>query len=157
MGNFGKIIATAAVSLGMVAGAVVPVQAAASDYLNAEKLRKLDIMLMVTSLRCRHGNDNFQRDYEKFAVKHNVALQGAAKTLQASYNSKYGAKGAKRQLDKISVGMANQYGQGHPWLECGELKQVTKDLAADRDSSRLIAVADQLLASSRPAQFAMVR
>ncbi|WP_156500297.1 S-adenosyl-L-homocysteine hydrolase [Croceicoccus bisphenolivorans] len=156
MGTLGKIIAAAA-SAGMVAGAVVPARAAASDYVSAEKLRKLDIMLMVTALRCRHGGDNFQRDYEKFSIKHNVALQGAAKSLQASYTGKYGAKGAKRQLDKISVSMANQYGQGHPWLECAELKQVTHDLAADRDSSRLLAVADQLLANSRPAKFAMSR
>ncbi|AKM11597.1 hypothetical protein AB433_06395 [Croceicoccus naphthovorans] len=150
---FGKFIATAA-SAGLVAAAFTPAQAAASDYSSAEKLRKLDIMLMVTALRCRHGADGFQRDYDKFAVKHNVALQGAARTLQTSYNSKYGAKGAKRHLDKISVSMANQYGQGHPWLECAELKQVTSDLAADRDSHRLLAAADQLLAKSRPARFA---
>lgn len=156
MGKFGKFIAAAA-TLGMTAGAIAPTQAIAADYVSAEKLRKLDIMLMVTALRCRHGADNFQRDYEKFAVKHNVALQGAARSLQASYQGKYGAKGAKRQLDKISVGMANKYGQGHPWLECAQLKQVTHDLAADRDSSRLLGAADQLLSPSRPAQFAMGR
>lgn len=154
MSKFGKSIAIAA-SLAILAGAAVPAQA--GGYADAEKLRKLDIMLMVTALRCRHGADNFQGDYGKFSTKHNVALQGAARTLQASYSGKYGAKGAKRQLDKISVSMANRYGQGHPWLECAQLKQVTHDLAADRDSSRLLAVADQLLANDRPAQFAMVR
>ncbi|WP_420810777.1 S-adenosyl-L-homocysteine hydrolase [Croceicoccus ponticola] len=140
----------------MLVGAAVPVHAA-SDYSSAEKLRKLDIMLMVTALRCRHGSQNFQRDYEKFSAAHNVTMQGAAKTLQASYATKAGAKGARRQLDTISVGMANRYGQGHPWLECAELKQVTQNLAADRDSSRLLAAADELLANSRPAKFAMKR
>jgi len=155
MGKFGKIMAAAA-SLAMMGTAVAPAQAA-STYASAENLRKLDIMLMVTALRCRHGADNFQRDYEKFAVKHGVALQGAAHTLQASYQGKYGKKGAKRQLDTISVSMANKYGQGHPWLECAQLKEVTQDLAGHRDSSGLGSAAEQLLATSRPAQFAMVR
>lgn len=153
MGKLGKAIG--AVASAAVLATAMPAQA--GGYADAEKLRKLDIMLMVTALRCRHGGDNFQRDYEKFAVKHNVALQGAATSLQSSYHSKYGAKGAKRQLDKISVSMANVYGQGHPWLECAELKQVTNGLAAHRDSSQLLVVADELLATSRPAQFAMKR
>ena len=156
MGNFGKFIAAAA-SVAMLASAAVPAQAAGTSYADAEKLRKLDIMLMVTALRCRHGADNFQSDYAKFSTNHHAQMQSAAGTLQASLARKYGAKGAKRQLDKISVGMANKYGQGHPWMECAELKQVTRDLAANRDSSRLLAAADQLLANNRPAQFASAR
>lgn len=156
MGKFARITATA-VSAAMLAGSAVPAQAAASDYVSAEKLRKLDIMLMVTALRCRHGADNFQADYEKFSRNHHPTMQAAAGTMQSSLARKQGAKAARRSLDKISVTMANRYGQGHPWLECHELKQVTRDLAADRDSSRLLAAADQLLANNRPAQFAMVR
>lgn len=152
MRTFAKIVAVAT-SAALLAGSGVP--AFASAHSDAEKLRRMDIMLMVTALRCRHGSANFQRDYEKFSTKHNVTMQGAAKTLQAGYNTKYGAKAARRHLDKISVTMANQYGQGHPWLECGELKQVTQDLAAERDSSRLLAAADQLLAGSRPSRFAL--
>ena len=154
MGKFGNFVALAASAI-MLAGTAVPVQAA--DYNSAEKLRKLDIMLMVTALRCRHGADNFQSDYETFSRNHHATLQAAAGTLQSKYAQKMGTKGAKRALDKISVSMANRYGQGHPWLDCAQLKQVTHDLAADRDSSRLLAAADQLLANNRPAQFAMVR
>lgn len=153
MGKLGKTVG--AIASAAILATAMPAQA--GGYADAEKLRKLDIMLMVTALRCRHGADNFQRDYEKFAVKHNVALQGAARSLQSSYHSKYGAKGAKRQLDKISVSMANVYGQGHPWLECAELKQVTSGLAAHRDSSQLLVAANELLATDRPAKFAMKR
>ena len=32
--------------------------------------------------------------------------------------------GANRALDKISVTMANDYGNGHPWLGCDQLKKV---------------------------------
>lgn len=51
--------------------------------------------------------------------------------------------------------MANQYGQGHPWLECAELKQVAQGLAAEKDSARLLAAADELLARDRPSRFAL--
>jgi len=152
MGSIARIIAGLAAIATLTVGAV-PAQADAAH--DAEQLRKLDIMLMVTALRCRHGSDNFQSDYEKFSARHHTALQSAAQSMQAGMVRRYGTKGAKRQLDKISVGMANRYGQGHPWLGCAQLKQVTRDLASNRDSGRLLAAADQLLANNRPAQFAM--
>lgn len=151
---FAKTV-TATLSAALIAGAAAPAQATPQQ--DAEQLRKLDIMLMVTALRCRHGGDNFQRDYDNFSIKHNVTMQGAARTLEASYNGKVGAKAARKQLDKISVSMANQYGQGHPWLQCAELKQIAQDLAAERDSSRLLMAAGQLLASDRPSRFALAR
>lgn len=79
--TIGKSVA-AIVSAALVTLAAVP--AHANPHHDAEQLRKLDIMLMVTALRCRHGGDNFQRDYEKFSIKHNATMQGAAQTLKAS-------------------------------------------------------------------------
>jgi hypothetical protein len=114
---------------------------------NAENIRKLDIMLMVTSLRCRKGPDNFQPDYHNFTRTHLTTLNRAGSHLQANLTQRHGAKGAKRQLDKISVGMANSYGLGHPWLGCSELKQVTRDLTRERDLVKLSAAADDLLAT----------
>ena len=43
--------------------------------------------------------------------------------------------------------MANQYGQGHPWLGCADLKMVTRSLALMRGPDALEEAADQLLAS----------
>ena len=109
----------------------IPVAAKAdTGMIEAENIRKLDIMLMVTSLRCRMGSDDFQPHYRKFSAAHLSTLNGAAKSLESGLVKRHGAKGAKRALDRISVGMANQYGQGHPWLECGELKKITADLDA---------------------------
>lgn len=110
-----------------------------------EQLRRLDIMLMVTSLRCRFGSDNFQPQYQQFSTNHLTTLNGAARRLQGNLVARHGAKGAARQLDQISVGMANQYGQGHPWLGCGELKKITSDLARTRDAGALAAAASELL------------
>lgn len=150
------IIKTAAASLVALALLATPatVQAGASDQ--AEAVRKLDIMLMVTSLRCRRTADNFQPDYQRFSSNHLVALNAASRKLQADLSSKGGSAGAKRALDKISVGMANEYGNGHPWLGCGELKQIARNLATDRDSAKLAATADDLLSTRPRGQFALL-
>ena len=113
------------------------------------------IMLMVTSLRCRTTADNFQADYQRFSSGNLTALNTAARTLQANMVKKAGATGAKRALDKISVGMANEYGNGHPWLGCGELKQITRDLAKGKSAAQLTVAADELLSSRPRGQWAM--
>ena len=139
---------TLAVAAGAAAMILTPAPALANGSNDAENIRKLDIMLMVTSLRCRMGAHDFQPHYRKFSAAHLSTLNGAAKQLESGLVKRHGAKGAKRALDRISVGMANQYGQGHPWLECGELKKITADLAASRDPAMLSAAASELLATS---------
>lgn len=125
---------------------LVPVQATATTSQD-EAIRRLDIMLMVTSLRCRFGSDNFQPQYEQFATRHLNTLNGSARRLQGNFVSRLGPKGAARQLDQISVSIANQYGQGHPWLGCGELKRVATDLANNGDPASLHLAAAELLAA----------
>lgn len=134
------------VAAGLAAlGMLVSFPAAAGGSSSAEKLRKLDIMLMVTGLRCRKTADNFQPEYGRFTTNHFAALNGAAQTLKADYARRYGPAGANRALDRLSVQMANQYGQGHPWLNCGQLKQVTGTLAQMRGVEPLYEAADDLL------------
>lgn len=142
--HFGKTFIAAA---GAAAVLLTPVSAGAVTSQQAEQIRKLDIMLMVTSLRCRMGRDDFQPHYRKFSANHLSTLNGAARTLEQGLVKRHGTKGAKRALDRISVGMANEYGQGHPWLDCGALKDITGDLAASRNPADLTIAADELLAS----------
>ena len=149
MGIF-KGIAAGFATCVLLAG--VPTQADALD--DAEKLRRLDIMLMVTGLRCRTTSDNFQDDYGQFSTVHNATLNGAAATLKADLSLRHGAAGATRALDRMSVTMANSYGQGHPWLDCAQLKQVTRDLASAVGRAPLIEAANQLLATQGTPQFA---
>lgn len=145
----------AAASLVALAVLATPATVQAGAYDDAENIRKLDIMLMVTSLRCRRTADNFQPDYQRFSSSHLTALNAASRTLQANLVKKGGPAGAKRALDKISVGMANEYGNGHPWLGCGELKRIAKNLATDKDSTKLAAAADDLLSNRPRGQWAM--
>jgi hypothetical protein len=147
----GVAASLAAVSL------LATVPASADSLGDAEKLRRLDIMLMVTGLRCRTTADNFQADYGKFTSNHIKTLNAASTTMKTQLAKRYGAGGANRALDKVSVTMANRYGQGHPWLNCGQLKMVARNLAAAKGQAPLIAAADQLLADKDTAQIASAR
>lgn len=151
--NFAKGVA-ASVAAAMV---LISVPATATPAMSqAEKLRRLDIMLMVTGLRCRHTSDNFQSDYGRFTTAHLGTLNAASHQLKADFSRRHGAVGANRALDKLSVQMANDYGGGHPWLSCGQLKQVTRTLADMRGVAPLVEAADELL-DNGPRQLAWVR
>ncbi len=131
--------------------------AASEGTNNAEKLRRLDIMLMVTSLRCRTGIDDFQADYGRFTAAHMSELNRANGVLRAGMAVRYGAGAANRALDRLSTTMANRYGQGHPWLGCGQLKMVANQLADMEGTPALEEAADQLLgdyATSAPSVLA---
>ena len=132
-------------ALAASAAALLCVPTTASAGTGDEQIRKLDIMLMVTSLRCRMGADDFQHHYRNFSSNHLNTLNGAARRMEQGLVKRHGPKGAKRQLDKLSVGMANQYGQGHPWLGCAELKEITSDLSKSKDPVVLTQAADELL------------
>lgn len=149
--SFTKHAAASLAALAIFASSV-PVQASPAG--DAEAVRKLDIMLMVTSLRCRRTADNFQADYQRFSSNNLATLNAASRALQANL-LKQGNTG-KRALDKISVSMANEYGNGHPWLGCGELKQIARELSAGKNSAQLAVAADDLLSSRPRGQFAML-
>ncbi len=148
-----KGFAAAAAVLGLLASA----PAAAGPHEDAEKLRRLDIMLMVTGLRCRTTPHNFQADYGRFTTRHIATLNMASRHLQSQLAARVGPEKAARALDKISVTMANTYGQGHPWLSCAELKVAARSLAQAEGPAVLVEAADQLLASNGSARFAWVR
>ena len=146
------------ITAGMAAGAImIAAPAIARTMSQAEKLRRMDIMLMVTSLRCRSGGDNFQADYGRFTTHHIVALNAASNSLKTELSGRYGAAGAPHALDRLSVTMANSYGQGHPWLNCAQLKQVVSSLVAMQGAAALQEAADQLLAERGTPQFAWAR
>ena len=151
-----KIVSGIAASLAAMS-ILVAAPASAGEMGQSEKLRRLDIMLMVTGLRCRTGADNFQADYGRFTTNHIAALNAASRSLKADMARKYGAAGANRALDRFSTTMANEYGNGHPWLSCGDLKMVARNLAAARGTAPLVAAADQLLTEEGSPQVAWAR
>lgn len=130
------------IAAALLAGGTAPAVAAPGD---AQKLRRMDIMLMVTGLRCRATADDFIADYGRFTSSHMAELNEANRELRAELAATTGEAGAERALDRISTTMANEYGAGHPWLSCAELRQVTKSLALVKGRETLVEAAGQLL------------
>lgn len=144
-----------AMSLAAVS-AILSAPAAAQVQSDAEKIRRLDMMLMATSLRCRLSADNFQADYAGFVARQRPSLTKANADLRRQFSRSGDVHAAERALDRISTDMANQYGTGHPWLSCAELKQATRTLAAMQGEAPLLEAADQLLGTVRPRRLAGV-
>ena len=154
--NFARIILGLSAALAVTINAATPAQAAGTLG-GAEKLRRLDIMLMVTSLRCRTTSDNFAAEYETFTANHLPELNQANAELRSDLAGQYGSAGSARALDRISTVMANAYGQGHPWLSCHDLKKVASDLGQVQGRSTLEEAADQLLGDGRSVELAYAR
>ena len=115
-----------------------------TEAVDAAKLRSLDIMLMVTALRCRMGADNFQPEYYDFSAAHRAELNVANGVLRAQFTGA-GTTTANRALDRMSTGIANSYGLGHPELGCRELRLITRDLASTGVRGALLDAADALV------------
>ena len=145
-------------AIGLAIGMAQAARAATDDghfTSDAEKLRRLDIMLMVTGLRCRSTSDNFMDDYGRFTARHMSELNGANSELRTQLAARFGGAGADRALDRMSVVMANEYGGGHPWLSCADLHQVTQDLVEVQGRATLVVAAEQLLDSAPRPLFAL--
>jgi len=149
-----KNLAIAAAALSFALGVATPAMADAGAS-GAEKIRRLDIMLMVTGLRCRSGHDDFLADYARFTRNHMATLNAANAELRGELAARLGGRGAERALDRFSTSMANDYGQGHPWLNCAELGQATRGLALVQGRATLEEAADQLLDRSRSPRWAL--
>lgn len=111
----------------------------------AEKLRKLDIMLMVTGLRCRTTSDDFREDFQAFEATHLEELNAAVRDLRRQLAEHESKDGVERALDRLGVTMANQFGGGHPWLDCHALKELAHALATTQGVSVLRDAADLAL------------
>ncbi len=134
-----------------LAASAVTAAKADPGLVEAESIRKLDIMLMVTSLRCRTTEHDFQAEYRNFSRKNLAHLNRAGAKMRSNLSARYGQRGSKRALDRVSVQMANTYGNGHPWMDCAQLKQTAIQLSAVRDHKELSKAASMLLGPQRVA------
>jgi hypothetical protein len=157
MGFVLKASTLAGLALG---GTIQPVLAAecwTPAAIESAKLRQLDVMLLVSALRCRSGPDDFKADYESFLEQHRPLLSKANHVILDDMTPRIGAMGALNALDRMSVVIANHYGERGAF-GCHELKAVTQELARGGDED-IPAAADMLvgadvLAAACPMQLA---
>ena len=120
-------------------------------------LRRLDIMLMVTGLRCRAAGQDFTPDYGRFVRRHTGLLNDANAGLRLRYARIFGEAGADLALERMNTRIANSYGRGHPWLDCSQLAMVTRNLTSVEGRETLEEAADQLLGDIAPVQLALAQ
>lgn len=135
----------ALLAIAVVASAAPAV--AHADVGGADRLRRLNIMLEVGAQRCSGGAHDYTEDYRRFAATHRRELKQADAELRQELNHRYGKVRADRELERGGTAIANGYGQGHPWLDCGQLGLVARNLTQVLGRPTLEEAADQLIRS----------
>lgn len=117
---------------------------------DSAKVANLNMMMMVTALRCRKGPDDFLGEYNAF-VKNNNRVIGAQNSAVRSHFARIGGAGnADAAMDKFVIGLANSYGGGHPNMGCADLKRVAKDMSnAGHSASSLLAIANDVVEETK--------
>lgn len=107
-----------------------PVQAC---WTNAEAeaadVANLNMMMMVSALRCRMGQDNFLDEYNRFVVQNNPLIGAQNAKMKAHFARINGAGAAEGAMDRFVIGIANNYGGGHESMGCTQLKMLAGELA----------------------------
>ena len=114
-----------------------------ASLLNAARLRQLDVMLMVGSLRCRTSAQDDRASYDRFLQRHRPQLGKANMAILGEMRTQLGAAGALDMLDRTSVRMANRYGEQASY-GCNDLGEVTAALA-ESSSDALMSAAEMLV------------
>lgn len=124
----GKFIQSALAAVVMVATPLTSAQAACWDAnsVNAAKVRDMETMLMVASLRCRlKGDPQMLVSYNEFIRSSRPALTQVNDTLRAHFAN----EGGLNAYDRYVTSIANRYGGGAEGLTCEDMSSI---LAAAR-------------------------
>jgi hypothetical protein len=134
----------AAIAAAMAMIVAQPAQACWSDHeAQAASVANLNMMLMVSALRCRKGADNFLAEYNRFVKSNNATLGAQNALIKTRFTRMNGAQAAEGAMDRFTIGLANSYGGGSATMDCSALKKLASDLAGkSQDSSALIAIAE---------------
>jgi hypothetical protein len=115
---------------------VSPAQACwTSAEQDAAKVANLNMMMMVSALRCRKGPDDFLADYNRFVTNNNPVIGSQNAAVRSHFARINGNGNADAAMDKFIIGIANSYGGGHQWLGCAQLKLVAQDISLDNHTA----------------------
>lgn len=103
----------------------------------AVQVKQFDIMLMVSTLRCRGKGMDFSADYNQFVINKRLVLRAMGDEIVRQFNRDMGGKAAFNAYDHLTVVMANKYGNGVDGADCGDIRALIADansVPASRDS-----------------------
>ncbi len=122
--------------LALLTGSSANAQCSSEDVLAAAKMRNLDTLLMVSTLRCRTGGRDILPEYAQFLDQNRSALLSASATLQKHY-------GSAAAYDRFVTRVANHYGAGVSGLTCSALAAIASVARSARgDTTKLVAIAE---------------
>lgn len=93
----------------------------------AAKIRDMETMLMVASLRCRAGNPEMLAAYNAFVVQSRAALTQVNDQLRAHF-------GGLSAYDSYVTSVANRYGGGAAGLTCLDMASILSAASAEGGS-----------------------
>ena len=136
--KFGSIV----VAFAAVAIVAAPAHAQCwnADQIAAAKVRDMETMLMVSSLRCRADHRQMIGQYNAFVVKSRAALNQVNDTLKAHFTEEVGARRSLDAYDSYVTRIANRYGAGADGLSCDDLSDIT--VAALNENATFAALSD---------------
>jgi len=138
------------ISLGLALLSVAvgqPVMAAScwnQTVTEAAQVRQFDIMLMVSTIRCFRKGVDFSADYNNFVKTKRAVLRAVGDEMIRHLNGSMGGKAAAVAYDRISVVMANRFGDGVPGYECEDIRaMVVEANAADATRTEILSLAQR--------------
>lgn len=111
----------------------------------AAQVKQFDIMLMVSTIRCFRKGVDFSADYNQFVRTKRSVLRAVGDEMIRHLNGSMGGKAAAMAYDRMSVVMANRFGDGVDGYECEDIRAMVVE-ANGVDISR-----DQLLSLAQRA------
>jgi hypothetical protein len=94
---------------------------------DAARVRDLETMLMVASLRCRLSGQNFMPSYNAFVRESRPALSTVNERLRNHFGSLDG-------YDRYVTGVANRYGAGADGLTCRDMASIVSAARSEKGS-----------------------
>ncbi|WP_256869290.1 hypothetical protein [Sphingobium lactosutens] len=103
----------------------------------AAQIRNFEVMLMVSALRCRTGENDFLPAYNRFVREKRAALLEVNEALRLHFIDAAGPVKALDAYDDYVISLSNSYGAGVSGLACRDLESLAMAataLPADRAS-----------------------
>lgn len=141
-----RAIAACAAAMAMTIAPSAQASCWSQPATHAARMRQLDVLLMVGSLRCRAGGDDYRTDYDHFLIRHRASLGAANRVMLGEFGKSLGARGAMNALDRMSVTIANGYGSGGGY-GCDQLHAMARDLS-HASTADLDKAADSVIAET---------
>lgn len=94
---------------------------------SAARVRDMETMLMVSSLRCRLAGVDFLAAYNQFVRNARPALTEVNEVLRGHFVEGVGAVRALDAYDRYVTGIANRYGGGAAGMDCQDLSNLLSD------------------------------